>query len=389
MKTLIFLDYFTPAFKAGGPIRIFEAVAKSASEQNPVFIATQNHDWSDPNPLSVAPDQWCDFENARVLYTSRCARTTSKIKNLIQETKPTAIHLNSLFSRTWTLKVLFLKRIGKVTDGTNIFLSPHGELASSALSLKPWRKQLFLLIAKRLGFFKDLKWIATSPKEVEEIRSQIGANSEIVFVPPPLPPSYPHATTSKAVGELRMVFLARLSPMKNFPFLLEVLPKVRGKVSFDIYGPIDPQYAVVWSETLAKLRKICPLVKIDYRGPIPSLESLARLAEYDLFIQPSLSENFGYSIVEALSAGTPVLISDRTPWNEVNEEKIGAALSLENPGLWIQTLQKFIDMDLSEWRSYSERAHSWVKTKNTSGEALLKIYASNFVSDSANDQTHR
>jgi glycosyltransferase involved in cell wall biosynthesis len=389
VKVLIFVDYFTPAYKAGGPIRIFEAVARSASKENPVFIATQNQDWGESAPLSGVPEnQWHRFENAQVLYTSRCRRKLSKISALINEVGPSAIHINSLFSRTWTLKVLLLNRFGKIKNRTHVYLSPHGELASSALGLKPWRKRAFLAIAKAVGLFNGLEWIATSAKEIDEIRVEIGSRAKIKFVPPPFPQVYPHAPSKKVPGTLRMIFLARLSAMKNIQFLLAVLPKVRGKVNFDIYGPVDPQFAVTWSETLARLRKENPLAKIDYLGPVPSSESTARLAEYDLFVQPSLSENFGYSIVEALSAGTPVLISDRTPWNEINSVRIGAALALDNAQPWIEALQSFIDMDLEEWRGYSERAQAWVKTKNAFGEALLKIYGSSFADDSEGDQKH-
>jgi glycosyltransferase involved in cell wall biosynthesis len=37
-------------------------------------------------------------------------------------------------------------------------------------------------------------------------------------------------------------------------------------------------------------------------------------AQYDLFAFPSRGENFGHVVLESLSVGTPVLVSDRTPW---------------------------------------------------------------------------
>lgn len=384
MKTLIFLDYFTPAYKAGGPIRIFEAVARSATASDQISIATQNRDWGDPSPLiGVAQDRWQRFENAEVYYAGRSSKSPTGILALIRDTNPDAIHLNSLWSRTWTMKVLLLRRFGRI-GRRKVFLSPHGELAASALGLKSLRKKIFLGLAKFFGLYQGLIWLATSEKEAQEIKSALGEKTVVQFAPPPLPVPFPHDEIRKAPGELKLVFLARLGAMKNIGFLLRVLPAVKGKINFNIFGPIDPEYASEWADVLARLRKLSGSHAIDYRGPIPSSESAKTLAGYELFIQPSLSENFGYSIVEALASGTPVLISDRTPWNEVGAAQIGDALPLDSPDRWIQTLQRFVDMEHEEWREHSRRAHAWVEKRNSSGLGLLKIYESCSADGTAN-----
>lgn len=380
MKVLVFLDYFTPAYKAGGPIRIFEALAGGANAANQVSIVTQNVDWSDPHPLPVPEGEWTSFSKARVLYLSTEHRGFGRIRSTVLETAPDAIHLNSLFSRTWTMKILFLHRAGLLR--TKVFLSPHGELAESALKIKPGRKRVFLALAKILGLFRRIDWIATAPKEVDEIRAIAGARASVAMVPPPLPPVFPRSSTNKAPGRLRLVFLARLSAMKNIRYLLEFLPAVRGDVELDIYGPVDPDFAAEWADILVKLERLSPAVRARYCGPIPSTETRKVLSAYHLFVQPSLSENFGYSIVEALASGTPVLISDRTPWNEVNGEKIGAALSLERAEEWKKTLQDFIDMGDAEWADRSRKAQEWVRKKNTSAEALFKAYETSATSRS-------
>ena len=48
------------------------------------------------------------------------------------------------------------------------------------------------------------------------------------------------------------------------------------------------------------------------------------LAAADAFILPSHQENFGLAVVEALSAGRPVLISDRVNiWREIEKDRAG------------------------------------------------------------------
>ena len=373
MKALAFLDYFTPAFKAGGPIRVFEAAASASSPDHALAIVTQDHDWGESEPLvGIVRNQWLDFSSARVFYTSAENQGFFSIRKLLRSERPDVVHLNSLFSRTWTLKILLLRRFG-LTFGIRILLSPHGELAPSALAIKPLRKRVFVAFGKIFGLFNGLTWIATAAKEVDEIKSVFGNDVRVLISVPPPPSPIVHDRFMKKAGELKIVFLARISAMKNIGLIFDLLPKIEGKITFHVYGPIDPAYESTWREISSRIPSIASAA-IEYLGPVASDKSVATLALYDLFVQPSLSENFGFSILEALAAGTPVLISDRTPWNEVTAARIGTAISLDDIVGWRRALQGFVDMDESEWQQWSERAHTWIRDRAQKSSDLLKIY---------------
>jgi glycosyltransferase involved in cell wall biosynthesis len=375
VRILIFLDYFRPAHKAGGPIRIFDNLARYEHEGHSLAIVAQNVDLGDPRPLPVQEGKWTTFGHAQVLYVSPRNTGFLKIRRIVREFRPDVVHLNTFFSRIWTLKLLILNRFDLLA--APLFLSPHGDFAGPALTLDHWHRRAFVTLARTLNLFKGCIWIATAAQEVEEIRSTVGRNAVIrlASLPFPLPLASDRVRVLKSKGALRLIFLARLTAIKNLPFLLKVLPHVQGKVVFDIYGPIDPTYVETWNETFTALKRDCPSVSVHYQGAAPPDQAMDLLSAYDLFIQPSLSESFGYSIVEALSAGTPVLVSDRTPWANINDAKIGAALPLERPDLWIRTLQSFIDSDGDEWERWSARAKSWSLTNAEHGEALLAAYS--------------
>ena len=64
-------------------------------------------------------------------------------------------------------------------------------------------------------------------------------------------------------------------------------------------------------------------IRVEFKGPIPYTQVFGTLQQYHLFVLPTLGENYGHVIYEALSAGEPVPISDQTPWRKSGKRKSG------------------------------------------------------------------
>ena len=64
---------------------------------------------------------------------------------------------------------------------------------------------------------------------------------------------------------------------------------------------------------------------------------------FDLFTFPTRGENFGHVIPEALSAGTPIILSDQTPWQK--DKSFGLQILPLNKELWVKTIE--------EWTNFS------------------------------------
>ena len=69
------------------------------------------------------------------------------------------------------------------------------------------------------------------------------------------------------------------------------------------------------------------------------------MAEYDVMLLPSLSENFGHAIFEALAAGTPVIIGDRTPWRGLASGRAGWDVGVNDQAGFSAAIQSAADMD--------------------------------------------
>ncbi len=76
---------------------------------------------------------------------------------------------------------------------------------------------------------------------------------------------------------------------------------------------------------------------------------------------PSLTENFSYTVLESLQAGIPVLISDQTPWRDLEAQGIGWDLDLVTRQPWLDALQILIDRGLTENYAHHIRVHHYAK----------------------------
>lgn len=156
-------------------------------------------------------------------------------------------------------------------------------------------------------------------------------------------------------GPLRAVFLSRISPKKNLLGALEMVKQLSIPLTFDIYGVIeDREY---WRRCEDEIAELPEHINAGFQRTLLPEEVEEVLAQYDFFFFPTLGENYGHVIREALSAGLPTLISDQTPWCDLAERNAGAALPLHDSQAFVAWIEAFAKLGPEQRQEMRRAAH--------------------------------
>lgn len=322
LKVVIFIDWFAPAYKAGGPIQSIVNLVNQPLEGVEYRIVCSNHDL-DGQPLqNVQCDQWVWFNpQTQVWYNSDKKRIFSLLKK-VSAWQPDIFFINGLFSLCYNfLPLLFGKARRKI-------VSARGMLHAGALSQKSGKKKIYLGLWKLLGLHHRHRYHATNAEEERFIRSAFGGGTEI-FVAQNLPRVLQTPLVHpKAENALELISIGLISPMKNYAEVLRALSQCRQNINYTVYGAVKE--AGYWEECKQLIKNLPKNIQVVYHGDLPSANVQQALSKAHVFVLPSKSENFGHAIYEALSAGLPVITSHNTPWNGLAEAKAGFNVSLDN-----------------------------------------------------------
>ena len=353
-KILIFASYFLPGFKAGGPIRSIENIISHFENDYDYYIITSDRDLGDVKPYdSIVTNTWVKYENVNVCYVSRNECSLILLKHLIDNVEPGVIYFNSFFDPCFTIKTLILRRLGKLDKRINILLAPRGEFASGALVLKSWKKKVFLSVSKIFGLYRNIYWQASSEYEASDIMKWTGDDSSIIIAPNLAPKLSADSKTiiDKEIGFLRVVSVARIARNKNLLGALEILKEVKSNIVYDIYGlREDLDY---WKECEEVISLMPPNIEVNYIGQKQNHEIRVALKQYHLFFMPTHGENFGHAILEAMSAGLPVLISNLTPWLDLESKGVGWDIPLDKPEKYREVLELCANMGADNFNKLS------------------------------------
>ncbi|HCQ7773335.1 glycosyltransferase [Enterobacter kobei] len=334
-KILIVCDYFYPAFKAGGPVKSLVNIAKSFNKTHCITVLTYNHD-IDGQIINESGVEL--FVNNVTVYYAKSILDFTKFYLKLSKAVD-IIYLNSFFSRRTTLPALVLKK-----SDAKILLAPRGELTIGALTFKPFKKKIYIKLFNFFARQEKIYFHFTSIEEKKESLTSLKQEFPSSVIPNMHDTIPSYINKHKKEGEIHISFVSRISPKKNLKaVLLSLLNIGRGDIYLSIAGNVeDEKY---WAECKLIINQLPPNVKVECLGGIKPAQVADLLKRSHLFFLPTLNENYGHAIVESMINSNVVLISDQTPWSDV--QRNGGYVAGYND---IDTFEKYI----TECMSFNE-----------------------------------
>jgi glycosyltransferase involved in cell wall biosynthesis len=268
-----------------------------------VFTTTANGD----TELSVIPDIAIQVDGVSVIYFKRITKDHSHLSpallsKLWQDvTKFDVVHIHAW----WNLVSVFAALIATLKK-VPVVISPRGTLSTYSFHNKNSiaKKLLHNLLGKPL--LKRAYLHATSPAEQKallDIVKPVGIFDVPNFVK--IAQSASSKKTSSPV--LKLLFLSRIEEKKGLDILLRALPDINVPYHLTIAGDGDEKYINTLKTITITNSTRAYISWIGFQNET----KFDVYAHHDLLVLPSHNENFGNVVIESLSAGTPVLISEQ------------------------------------------------------------------------------
>lgn len=351
MKIIHITPSYKPAYVYGGPIqsvgKLCEALVQftapetqqSGSFKGDVFsIQVLTTTANGKDELPVKSSEATDVNGVQVRYFARWTKDHShfspalllQLNKELQQAKrngiETVVHIHAWWNLVSVLSCLVARY-----HNIPVIVSPRGMLTGYTKNNRNGFFKQLIHVSLGKNLLKSSHIHATSQQEKQEFLDIVEPKSITVIpnlVNLPLQQIHNFIIKTEANAPLfKMIFLSRIEQKKGLEFLFEALAKVEFPWRLTIAGSGDQRY-------IKSLKLKAELLKIDRRlnwlGHISNEEKFNVLANHDLLVLTSYNENFANVVLESLSVGTAVLISDQVGLSDyVAKKNLGWITSMK------------------------------------------------------------
>lgn len=215
----------------------------------------------------------------------------------------TASQYDIVHIHSWWNLVSIFSLIICLLKGITPVVSPRGMLSDYTVNGSKAKALFHKLIGARV-LRKTLLHATTFAESYELTQKIPGATVEVIYNLATLSPLMRNTAQNDT---FKLVYLSRIDAKKGVDILFAALSRISLPFHLTIAGDGDADY-------ISRLKALAEELKltdsITWCGHVSGDQKFSMLAENDLFLLISHNENFANVVIEALSAGTPVLISE-------------------------------------------------------------------------------
>ena len=316
MRVLHVLPSIAPSY--GGPSAALIGLSQALSVRN-VYSETVTTDLGYEATPDLVYGRLVEFKGINVRYFPRrlssffprdfalAPRLSKWLKNHIRDYDIVNVHGLFSYPNTAAARIAF-------SAGVPYVIRPCGMLDPWSMNQSAGKKKAYLRIFDQ-KLLRQAAAISFTTEEEARMAYMAGDRSNGVVIPLGVnlaehvllePADFPFTTDKKII-----LFLSRLDPKKGLDLLLPSLARlmeVRDDFICLIAGSGDADYETL-IRTKVESHRLGEIVRFTSFVDGNLKNQLFRRA--CCFVLPSYQENFGVSVVEAMAAGCPVIVSDQ------------------------------------------------------------------------------
>ncbi|QJB28890.1 glycosyltransferase [Limnospira fusiformis] len=388
-KVLHIIPSVSP-IRGGTSVAVIEIVQALRNCQVEAEILTTND--SGPGVLEIPCGEFIDYQDVPVLFFPRWSPSVPALseyaisRQLMQWLNAyikgyDLVHIHSLFSYVCTFGARKARQ-----KSIPYVISPHGHFSPWVINQKRLKKNIYNFLLENANL-KKASLIHCTTRLEQKYVGDFGIDAPTVNIPLGIhfPTAYPNAkialrdkyNISVGIETPIILFLSRIHPKKQLDFLLKVLANIQGENNFHLVigGSGEPAYCQYIEGIISSLGLG---EKVTFTGFVSGEDKQLLLYGCDFLALPSLGENFGIAVAEAMAAGLPVVI---TPEVEIAVDVIEENAGLVVPGTldqWESALKQLINTpDIrremgNNGQNLSRQRYNW----NVIGPQFVEAYNS-------------
>jgi glycosyltransferase involved in cell wall biosynthesis len=336
LKIIHITPSYKPAYIYGGPTLSVSKLCEALTyDHDSISIEVLTTTANGKSELDLEVGKRTMVEGVSVQYFNRWTKdhthfSPSLLKELraiilqYKNKEPLIIHIHSW----WNLVAIFSCLIAYFYRIPTI-VSPRGMISLNTLTHgKSFLKRIIhYTFGKKL--ISNVFLHATSEKEKNDL-SKIVATNSISTIPNlvsfDVQNMEGHIKSSRNKS-LKIIYLSRIDPIKGIEILFNSLSKTTIPWTLTLAGDGHKDYIVKLKE---KTKELGINENINWIGQVDNTSKFNLLANHDILVLTSLTESFANIVIESLSVGTSVLVSNQVGLADyVRKNDLGYVTRLE------------------------------------------------------------
>jgi glycosyltransferase involved in cell wall biosynthesis len=369
--------YYAPAWRYGGPPRSIHGLCRALCRRGlDVRVFTTDANGDEPLPREVTAA--VNFDGVPVRYFPRSWPATpigsralaAAVRAALSSAAPAAgrpgasadvVHIHGLWNR-----VVWAAARAAARAGVPYVVSPRGMLQDAARAHHGWRKRaVYLTIERRLLEGAALLH-ATSPDEAAALH-KLGLGPPVVLIPNGidlLPSERQRVADARHTGGAApaILFVGRLHPIKRLDLLIDAFAAVRqSRPEIELWVAGPDEYGL---RPGLEARAGAAASAITWHGAVDTARRDELLERAAAVVLCSDSESFGMSVLEAMAAAVPVVVTRTCGWTEVEQHGAGFVVDQQSSAI-AAALRRLLDAPAlavqmgARGRELAESRYAW------------------------------